>query len=344
MASNTAECRRILESHLDVVEVDGRIIVVGAKSGSLTDALERAYRESVAAGCYIHARRSKYGVEVSLYQAGGGGQKLLAALVLFAATVVSVYVSGLAAAEPEYGSLWTPYSFLAGLLGPLILHELGHWIFMKRYGVPSSLPYFIPAPPLQVGFIGTFGAVINMRWLPSRPGKLALIGIAGPLAGFIAALPVAYLGIQASIVQPAAGTAPLQLVPLIMLLLPLPVEPGPGEVVVVSTAAFAAYIVFLVTFLNLLPVAMLDGGHVARSLLGFEGHRRLSLAFIVGFLLLSTLYPAFTGFALIMILLYTLTGGRHPGAAVEEWPPDWRAIISAILYALLLVLTLPIPA
>jgi len=342
--SEVALCETILSRHVEVARVGDKLVAVRPLRGTLAGALEAAYEEAASRGCYFATARTGNGVEIIVAGARRKRSRLLLGLALLAATIASVYISGLAVADPAMGPLWTPASFVLGLLGPLAVHEAGHWVAMRVYRVPSSIPYFIPAPPLQLGFIGTFGAIINMHWLPPRPSKLAIIGIAGPLAGFVAALPVALAGFAASIVAPAAAAGgTLQLIPLIMLLLPPPAEPGPGQVIILSTTAFASYIVFLVTFLNLIPVGMLDGGHVARSLLGYEGHKRLSTA-VAGLLIAAALVsPHFAGFALIVLLMLALTGGANPGAAVEEWPPGRGAVASAVAYGALLALTLPVP-
>ncbi len=322
---------------------DGRLLLVDWRGG-LEDALSSIYSEALSSGCGVLVDRSREGVTLRFAPIGRTGSRVGLALALLAATIASVYVSGLAVSDPARGPLWAPIAYLAGLLIPLAVHEMGHWVFMRAYRVPSSLPYFIPAPPLQLGFIGTFGAVINMRWLPLRRTQLAVIGIAGPLAGFIAALPVAYAGLHYSaIVEAKEAGAPLSLVPLVMLLLPLPREPGPGEVVVLSPLAFASYIVFLVTFLNLVPVAMLDGGHVARSLLGQRWHKAASMLLAAGILAASAYTGMLAGFALIIVLLLLLTGASHPGAAVEDDSGDIVLAIVALTYASLVVLTLPIP-
>src|SRR5882672_6985739 len=92
-------------------------------------------------------------------------------------------------------------TFSGSLLGILMAHEMGHYIACRRYGVSATLPFFIPAPPLFLA--GTFGAFIKIRTqIPSRRA-LFDIGLAGPLAGFVVALPVALVGILS--LQPAHG-------------------------------------------------------------------------------------------------------------------------------------------
>lgn len=340
-----ASCRDFIEEYLDVEEIDkGKFLVLSSRSGGMVDAIEAAYRKASEKGCYMIALRGPEGIVIATIDGRAGGSKLGLGLLLLVATIISVYISGLALGGPGRGLSWSPAGYLLGLLGPLAIHEAGHWVFMRRYNVPSSIPYFIPAPPLQLGFLGTFGAVINMRWLPARLRQLAVIGIAGPIAGFLAAIPVAYYGMMNSVIVPATQSgAPLQLIPMVFLLFPPPSEPGPGQVLLVSPMAFSAYIVFIVTFLNLMPVAMLDGGHIVRAAGGWRLHRLVSTGLVAGLLTASLVSGQFIVFATLALFIYLLTRGRHPGAVIEEAGPDPVIAAVTIVFAILLVLTLPIP-
>ncbi|MCE4600525.1 MAG: site-2 protease family protein [Desulfurococcales archaeon] len=342
-------CASIISSYLEVEEVshDDEVtsfLVIRSKRGSLTSSLEELYNRLLEENCYMRAVRTRIGVVLQVASTPKKRSKIPLHAVLAAATLATVYISGLAFAREGTGLAWSPWGYLLGLLLPLIIHESGHYIAMKKYHVPRSLPYLLPAPPLQLGFIGTFGAVINMRWLPSRNRHLAIIGIAGPIAGFIAAIPVAYYGIMHSVIRPATGLASLPLTPLIMMLFPAPGNPGPGEAIVLSPMAFSAYIVFFVTFLNLIPVAMLDGGHIVRSLLGSRGHAFVSQLVIVLLLIASTMVPGLLVFTLLVLGLYMLSRGVHPGPAISEIGVDATTALIAVVYTVLLVLTLPVPS
>jgi len=320
-------------------------IIIRPRRGSLEEALSRLYEEAVEASCYPRALRTPMGVVVYLHLPAPGKNRLVLGAFLALLTLASVYVSGYALAGEGGGSglAWSPLGYLFGLLAPLIIHELGHLAAMRRFRVPSSMPYLLPAPPIQLGFIGTFGAVINMRWLPARTRHLALIGVAGPIAGFVAAIPVAYYGMVNSIVAPATGAGALNLVPLVFLLFPLPGVPGPGEAIILSPMAFSAYIVFFVTFLNLIPVAMLDGGHIVRAALGVRGHALVSKT-VIGLLLLASLIaPGLLLFALFALTLHMLSRGYHPGAAMSVEDVDLVVAVATVLFGILLVATLPIP-
>lgn len=344
-----SSCRFIIERYIVVENTGGddgveTYLVLDSKTTSLTKALEDLYRDLVRAGCYMRVSRTKIGVILQVMRAGEEKRRIALASLLAVLTLITVYISGLSFPQERHGLAWSPVGYLLGLLVPLIIHESGHYFAMKKYMVPRSLPYLLPAPPLQMGFIGTFGAVINMRWLPPRNRHLAVIGIAGPIAGFLAALPVAYYGMMNSVIEPATGLASLPIAPLIMLLLPLPKTPGPGEVVVLSPMAFSAYIVFFVTFLNLVPVAMLDGGHVVRSLLGEKGHVIVSQLTLTALLIGSLFYPGLLLFTIIVLALHLLSKGQHPGSAISDEEIDGVSAAVGLVYAILLILTLPVPA
>ncbi len=308
-------------------------------------ALLLAYDNLVPQGCYIRLVRKQNGLSMVFYRSKNKGSRRFLGIVLAGITLLMVYVSGLALSS-NYGEgiAWNPLGYLLGLLVPLLAHELGHWITLKKYKTPASIPYFIPAPPIQLGFIGTFGAIINMRWLPPNARALSMSSIMGPLAGFIVALPFAYYGIKASIVLPAAATGGvIPFVPLIMLLIPTQVTPGPHEVIVLSPMGFAAFIVFVVTFLNLLPVASLDGGHIVRALAGFRLHYLITITTVILLVISSTLWPGFTFFALLVIFIFYMNRHGHPGTALGIEEVDSGTALAGILFGLLLILTVPIP-
>lgn len=313
--------------------------------------VEALARELASRGCYAAARRQGGLFNVYLKVGVDGRSRMGLALALGVLVVASLYASGLALASgaPDGvgGFAWSPWAYVVGLLAPLMVHELGHYVAMRRYGVPSSVPIPLPGPPLQLGFLGTFGSVILMRWTPPTPDALAVVGVAGPLAGFIATLPVAYYGVQGSAVLPPGelpeGSTPLGLAPLAMVLITSVRDVPDGYYLLVSPLAFAAYVMFIVTFLNLIPIGQLDGGHVVRALVGESGHRLASKAFIAALLAASIVAQALLLFALVALGLYMLTGGRHPGPSMGEDRVTRLGVAAAVAYAVLLVLSFPVP-
>ncbi len=278
-------------------------------------------------------------------------------LVALGVTLLTVLLAGFDVARAFSslvggGSLpFLAFTFLAGLLGPLVVHESGHLAAAKRGRVPVSLPLFLPAPPPSLGGIGTFGAVINMRGLARDRESLAILGLMGPLMGFLAALPLAWIGLTLSPVLPATrvgGGAGVGFTPLILLLLAAMLGAPSNSVVVLHPLALASFIVFLVTFLNLLPIGQLDGAHVVYGVFGERVYMATGYVVLTASILTSFLVPQLVIIALFSVLAYMLNlfiaKGRHPGVLNPYKPmPAWKAGLIVACYLALLVLTLPVP-
>ncbi|HRU12046.1 MAG TPA: site-2 protease family protein, partial [Methanomassiliicoccales archaeon] len=241
----------------------------------------------------------------------------------------------LTAGNVAFGALF----FALPLMSILGVHELSHYIASKRHGVDASLPYFIPSiPPL-----GTFGAFISMRDpIPDRR-SLVIIGSAGPIGGLLVTIPVSFLGLWlTSMGDPAsgmvgdAGAIAITIQPLYALLamfIPLP------ENVTLHPTAFAAWVGFLVTAINLLPAGQLDGGHVARGLAGDKA-KYLSYATVALLLVLGLFYMGWLIFAMLILFL----GLRHPAPLNDITPLDRRTmLLGVVTLGILLVTFSPIP-
>ena len=266
-------------------------------------------------------------------------------IALFLATVATTIVAG--ALQQDVDPLSTPgllykgipFSFTLMLI--LGTHEMGHYLVSRWHRLLVTLPYFIPAPPYPF-IIGTFGAFIRIL-SPMRDKRALLdVGCAGPLVGVALSIPLLIWGLKLSQVRfllpgSEAGFGFILGEPLLFKLIswltlgPLP----PHHHVVLHPIAFAAWIGFLVTALNLLPVGQLDGGHVAYALFG-PYHRQISLACFV-FLLLCGLL-AWTGWFIWALLLYIL-GFRHPPPYYDWVPLDRRRKLLGVLTMLVLILT-----
>src|SRR5437867_1846041 len=232
-------------------------------------------------------------------------------LLLLLATIGTTWVAG-AENWQEYAGVpllsldafaYGFVSFTVPLLAILGAHEMGHYLMAKRHGVRASLPFFIPSIPI----LGTFGAFISMRDpIPNRKALLE-IGISGPLIGFALALPVTLLGLLLSTASPAPRSLgsgavfyPSLLYGWMQSLFPQALTDPFRR----HPTAFAGWVGMFVTAINLLPAGQLDGGHVARALLG-ERHRYLSWGAVLFLLFLgvSLGYSAWFLFALIILLL-----------------------------------------
>jgi membrane-associated protease RseP (regulator of RpoE activity) len=232
--------------------------------------------------------------------------------------------------------------FSATLLFILLSHEMGHFLYCLRYRVWATLPFFIPAPTL----IGTFGAFIRIRSPIRSRAALFDIGIAGPIAGFLVAVPVLAFALTFS--KPMAMMAvpaEVQLgYPLIfnvvrdavLLILPAgnPLHLGLRQISLHPTA-IAAWVGMFATALNLLPGGQLDGGHIVYSVAP-RLHRPASWV-SAGLLVLLAVSGFWMGWLLWSVLLMA-TGMRHPQVPVEPTLGPGRKLL-AIFAVLMLVLT-----
>ena len=176
--------------------------------------------------------------------------------LLLIATLITTYLSG-------------GFLFSISLIFILGAHEFGHYWASKRNGVRSTLPYFIPAPPIFIA--GTFGAFIQIKQVIPNRRILMEIGSAGPIAGFIVALPTLIYGLSLSKVSPALGVEGINFGSSLVLNLcsewVLGVNPQSPELNIhLHPIAFAGWIGMLVTTLNLIPIGQLDGGHILFAL------------------------------------------------------------------------------
>lgn len=211
-------------------------------------------------------------------------------------------------------------TFALPLMAILTIHEMGHYVMTRRHGMDASLPFFIPVPPGLGLNIGTFGAFIGMR--EPMPNRKALfdIGAAGPIAGFVVALPVLLIGIALMAANPVlvADNEPGSVTigtPLLYDLLAMPFH-VPGNALMHPTA-FAGWVGLFVTAINLLPAGQLDGGHIASAMFG-DRARYASYAAVAGLLGLGLSpmlglpwLPGYDGW-LVFALLIGFLGVRHP--------------------------------
>ncbi len=261
--------------------------------------------------------------------------------------------------------------FAATLMSILVTHELGHYVAARRHRVAVSLPYFIPLP--FVG-LGTLGAVIRMRAPIERRDALADVGASGPLAGLVIALPLLVVGLIASplMTVPPGGGGLVEGNSILYLALKLVTKgrilpDGPLDVQL-GDMAFAAWTGLLLTFINLIPIGQLDGGHVAAAFFGNRHeryapwlHRGLAL---IGAGVVAVLFVRASGAGrtplgalgygaigavpwLVWILLIAVmrrsTGGRyHPPVGTEPLSRSRRALCLVVAVVFVLLFT-PVP-
>lgn len=251
-------------------------------------------------------------------------------------------------------------SFAVPALFILLCHELGHYLTCRHYGLPATLPYFLPVP---LG-IGTLGAFIRIRAPIDSRKQLFDVGISGPLAGFVALMPFLVLGVawsQPAVVpalDPAVGNRLIEeaaaagTVPDVGILL------APGHCLAIEAASYlfhgplpagtrlhlhpfalAAWFGLLVTALNLLPLGQLDGGHVLYSAVGKLQHR-LAVPLWLGLGLAGFYWPGW----LLWFVIVLLMGLRHPPVRHESRPLDRRRrALAWVALAIFVASFMPVP-
>jgi membrane-associated protease RseP (regulator of RpoE activity) len=305
-------------------------------------------------------------------------------LILFLVTLISVILAGAIytyEGSPDESTitillniltqLWRGIPFAIALLAILSAHEFGHYIAGRFHKTAVTLPYFIPFP---LSPLGTMGAFINMKEPPKNKRILLDIGIAGPLAGLIVAIPILLLGLSLSKVEPLPinppdgqilqleGNSILYLLSKFLVfnqLLPSPAsygaippllywiryfftgQPVPlgGVDVMLHPIAWAGWAGILVTALNLLPVGQLDGGHIAYVLLG----RKTKTMFYIILFAVVLLGIFWSGWWLWAVLLVVF-GRSHaePLDQITTLDSKRKALAILTLVVFILVFT-PVP-
>jgi membrane-associated protease RseP (regulator of RpoE activity) len=275
-------------------------------------------------------------------QSGAEFLRLLVSLPLNYALLVVDAVHNLFATSENlaYG-----LSFSLSLLFILICHEMGHYVACRMYRVDATLPFFLPTPPM-IGPAGTFGAFIKI--LSPMPSRRAVfdIGVAGPIAGFIALIPIAVVGVFT--MEPATASqlaSPVGLSfadPLFMKL--LGALSGHDPAVSFGNAFYyAAWVGLLVTALNLIPSGQLDGGHAIYAVFGETVHKwtgRIAFPVMAVLSVLGMYYYGSPSGFLVAIILAIMMRVRHP-APFDQTPLDAKrkiiALLTLVIFALCFV-------
>jgi membrane-associated protease RseP (regulator of RpoE activity) len=287
-------------------------------------------------------------------------------LILFLVTVVStLFVGSLYGGDldgvTQVSDLFLPQNIIQGwpfsftLLGILVAHEFGHYFAARYHKVAVTLPFFIPLP---VGF-GTLGAFIRLKEPVPDRRKLFDIGVAGPLAGLIIAIPLLFLGLSTSPVDvpPVGANVQLEGNSILYYFAKIAVfgkalpDPLTGEDVFMNQVTFAAWIGLLVTALNLLPVGQLDGGHTVYALFGRAArYANVATLVVMGLLALADLAPlqanwpvlqnfGFAGWWMWLGLIIFVLGPYHPPALDDVTQLDGRRRLIGYLVIICFILT-----
>jgi membrane-associated protease RseP (regulator of RpoE activity) len=247
---------------------------------------------------------------------------------------------------PGLGLLSKGLWYSLTILGILGAHEMGHYLACRWYRVDATLPYFLPLPPPF--FTGTLGAVIRIREAFPTKAILFDIGVAGPIAGFLALVPALFLGLSLSTIVRAPAESP----DLIYLGEPLLFQwathlvfgtVADGYTLNMHPIVFASWFGMLATALNLLPFGQLDGGHITYATLG-RWSTPISIATVTTAVMMTFWASSWLVMTVMMVVMLVLFGPRHPKVLYENEPIGRSRQVVAVLALIILILCFtPVP-
>ena len=270
--------------------------------------------------------------------------------ILFAATVTMVLIDGyfrtdfvnsLAFIGDPFG-MSILYAF--SLIGILGVHESGHLFAAKKHKIRTTWPYFIPGVP--VFGIPTFGALIQSKGLTINRDILFDVAIAGPIAGLVIAIIVCIFGAYTSpeisneLADELFSESQLMKMnmPILMSVsLDLFDKGGNDKEIIMSPILFAAWLGFLISFLNLLPAWQLDGGHMARALFGKKWHQIATYASMGVLALLGYWFMA-----LFILILSTRSRDAKPLDDISPLTKNRKKLF--VVVVILGILCAPLPS
>jgi membrane-associated protease RseP (regulator of RpoE activity) len=244
----------------------------------------------------------------------------------------------LARAVPLSGGMFVAgFWYSLTILAILGAHEMGHYLACRYYGVDASLPYFLPAPlPLT----GTLGAFIKIR-APIRSKRVLFdIGVAGPIAGFLVAVPALFMGVSLSRMLPLPESFPpdsMELGEPLLFQFAAWIVWGAmpdGYSLNLHPMGFAAWFGLLATALNLFPIGQLDGGHISYAVLGPRS-TLVTLGTLGAAIVLAFFSTSWIVWTVLMIAMLVTFGPRHPRVRDEHVPLDPARIVVAVLAAVM---------
>lgn len=240
----------------------------------------------------------------------------------------------IAALTTHHGILTEAIKYSIVLLIFLLAHETGHYLACRHYGVPATLPFVIPFP---LGF-GTLGAIIKIKGTIPNRKVLFDIGIAGPLAGFIAVVPSLVLGMKLSFLTTRipSGHAIIFGEPLLWKIIQNRIFPAlSGDYMLVAhPVCFAAWFGLLATSLNLLPLGQLDGGHIAYAVFGKKSLVLYRIFYVCLILLCLKWFYWF-----VWLIIGYFIGLKHPQLLDETDNIGTTRKVLAILAMIIFIIT-----
>ncbi len=212
--------------------------------------------------------------------------------------------------------------YMVSLLGILLFHELGHFFTTIIYRIHATAPIFLPFP---ISNFGTLGAVIAMDGTAANRRQIFDIGIAGPLAGLIVAIPMALIGAsQLDLSTPSYGAIGLKMPLLLDWLIRWNEVAGYRNETVFLTQLnpyfAAAWMGFVITGLNMMPVGQLDGGHITYTLFGKFAHP-LAKLIVIAAIAFMVYYQHYV--FILMVALLIVFGTEHPPTSDDTVKLGW---------------------
>jgi len=263
-------------------------------------------------------------------------------IILFLMTLGTTTVAGSTGGESVFDYIINGLPYSLTLMAILLSHEFGHYFAAMRFGIRASLPYFIPFPSL----IGTMGAVIKTRTpIPDRRALL-YVGVMGPIPGFVVSLAAVIAGVFLSDIKPIPLPLGDEVVPIFgdSLLFAVIVNLVHGSIpagkdIFLSPYAWAGWIGFLITSLNLMPIGQLDGGHILYALIGNK-QRLFGWSAFLGLVVLSFFWYGWIVWV-VMTLAFLMIA--HPPVPAGEDLSLQEKILGWTGMAILLLTFIPVP-
>ena len=263
-------------------------------------------------------------------------------IILFVLTAITTTIAGalMQGISPLSPDIWKGIYFSGPLLFILLCHEFGHIYSMWKHKIRSTFPYFIPAPNI----VGTFGAIMVLREKIQKSSQIIKTGAAGPIAGFVAAIPIALIGLLLSEVvnkTEVSGVHTIKLgTPLILSLMQNMIFGSlePSKDIMLHPMAFAGWIGFFITAMNLIPIGQTDGGHIVFALFP-SWHRKISFFFIAVLFVLGIFF--WYGWLFWAFLTAVLSIKRIPYSPVKDvkFSDKVLAIVAGVIFVLTFIIS-----
>ncbi len=286
-------------------------------------------------------------------------KKIALNIGLFVATIVTVSLAGWSYISRTFetyniaGNMALDiFLYTICLMGILTVHEFGHYFVTRNKKIDASLPFFIPIPSFPAfPTLGTFGAMIQQKEQIATRDDLFDIGFSGPIAGFAVAVPIFIVGLKLTYVidipAPTGETIDITLIPTVFLSNWLerfsffagiiPYYDPTTQALAQHPVAFAGWVGFILTGINLMPASQLDGGHTARAVFGDAPHRIITI--VIGLLLALNKFTMIFGFLVLFMGMFQ----KHPGPTDDVTKVHKSKYIYLVFGYFLAIICTPLP-